>query len=267
MKKFEEYYGYEMPKFMNDDVKQFRWREALKTLADCSKTLKEININPQVRVGCIYRGNCYEFATSETKLMVGDIVTLTGMAKGAEGEWTNKNDKAVAPALESIYDLTFDQIFGWLETKPIKVKEIVDEVFGENFIVDFVDIFAEVSFAKRSSGLASVKIGNALLPAIVGDVLTVTVGEILDWTGKKGNEMINAIVSGICDDTTFGQYIKDIAPAKEGKEHVIETEVFKNIENKAYYIVKITSIKLNKSIAFFKIMVYNNNEKIGIRKV
>lgn len=32
MKKFEDYYGYEMPKFMNDDVKQFRWREALKTL-------------------------------------------------------------------------------------------------------------------------------------------------------------------------------------------------------------------------------------------
>ena len=42
------------------------------------KTLKEININPQVRVGCIYRGNEYEFATSETKLMVGDIVTLVG---------------------------------------------------------------------------------------------------------------------------------------------------------------------------------------------
>ncbi len=48
MKKFEDYYGYEMPKFMNDDVKQFRWREALKTLADCSKALKELNPNLEI---------------------------------------------------------------------------------------------------------------------------------------------------------------------------------------------------------------------------
>jgi hypothetical protein len=50
MKKFEDYYGYEMPKFMNDDVKQFRWREALKTLADCSKALKEVN--PILEITC-----------------------------------------------------------------------------------------------------------------------------------------------------------------------------------------------------------------------
>jgi len=48
MKKFEDYYGYEMPRFMNDDVKQFRWREALKTLADCSKALKEYNPNLEI---------------------------------------------------------------------------------------------------------------------------------------------------------------------------------------------------------------------------
>ena len=48
MKKFEEYYGYEMPKFMNDDVKQFRWREALFTLSDTSRVLKEINPNLEI---------------------------------------------------------------------------------------------------------------------------------------------------------------------------------------------------------------------------
>ena len=35
---------------MNDDVKQFRWREALKTLADCSKALKEYN--PDLEITC-----------------------------------------------------------------------------------------------------------------------------------------------------------------------------------------------------------------------
>ena len=48
MRKFEDYYGYEMPKFMNDDVKQFRWREALKTLADTSKAIKEYNSNLEI---------------------------------------------------------------------------------------------------------------------------------------------------------------------------------------------------------------------------
>ncbi|MBO5906924.1 MAG: hypothetical protein J6Q85_02065 [Clostridia bacterium] len=50
MKKFEDYYGYEMPKIMNDDVKQFRWREALKTLSDCSKAIKEVN--PKLEITC-----------------------------------------------------------------------------------------------------------------------------------------------------------------------------------------------------------------------
>ena len=42
MEKFRAYYGYEMPRFMNDDVKQFRWREALQTLSDVSRELKAI---------------------------------------------------------------------------------------------------------------------------------------------------------------------------------------------------------------------------------
>lgn len=48
MKKFEEYYGYEMPKYINDDVRIFRQREALKTLADASRLVKEVNPNLEV---------------------------------------------------------------------------------------------------------------------------------------------------------------------------------------------------------------------------
>ena len=59
MKKFEEYYGYEMPKIMNDDVKQFRRREALKTLADCSKALKEYNPNLEITCCVLATKNTY----------------------------------------------------------------------------------------------------------------------------------------------------------------------------------------------------------------
>ena len=47
-KKFQDYYGYEMPHYMNDDVKQFRWREAMEILSSTSKAIKEINANQEI---------------------------------------------------------------------------------------------------------------------------------------------------------------------------------------------------------------------------
>ena len=65
MKKFEAYYGYEMPKFMNDDVKQFRWHEALKTLADCSKALKEYN--PKLEITCCVHATMNTYYVTELR--------------------------------------------------------------------------------------------------------------------------------------------------------------------------------------------------------
>ena len=45
-----DYYGYEMPKIINNDVKEFRWKEALFTLSDASRRVKEIN--PKLEVTC-----------------------------------------------------------------------------------------------------------------------------------------------------------------------------------------------------------------------
>ena len=52
-KKFSDYYGYEMPKIMNDDVKQFRWREALFILEDTSRKIKEINNKLEI-TACVH---------------------------------------------------------------------------------------------------------------------------------------------------------------------------------------------------------------------
>lgn len=52
-KKFQDYYGYEMPKVINDDVKQFRWREALFILEDTSRKIKEINSKFEITV-CVH---------------------------------------------------------------------------------------------------------------------------------------------------------------------------------------------------------------------
>ena len=65
MKKFEEYYGYEMPRIMNDDVKQFRWREALKTLADVSKAIKEVN--PKLEITCCVHATLNSYYVTEQR--------------------------------------------------------------------------------------------------------------------------------------------------------------------------------------------------------
>ena len=65
MKKFEDYYGYEMPKFMNDDVKQFRWREALETLSRVSKSLKEYN--PKLEITCCVHATLNGYYVTELR--------------------------------------------------------------------------------------------------------------------------------------------------------------------------------------------------------
>lgn len=63
MEKFASYYGYEMPKIMNDDVKQFRWREALFTLTDTSEAIK--NINPALEITCCVHATLNSYYVTE----------------------------------------------------------------------------------------------------------------------------------------------------------------------------------------------------------
>ena len=50
---------------MNDDVKQFRWREALKTLVDCSKALKEYN--PKLEITCCVHATLNTYYVTELR--------------------------------------------------------------------------------------------------------------------------------------------------------------------------------------------------------
>jgi len=65
MRKFNAYYGYEMPKVMNDDVKQFRWREALYILEDTSMMIKEIN--PRLEITCCVHATLNTYYVTELR--------------------------------------------------------------------------------------------------------------------------------------------------------------------------------------------------------
>jgi len=53
MRRFQDYYGYEMPKIMNDDVRRFRWREAMVILEDTSKEIKLIDPKLEITM-CVH---------------------------------------------------------------------------------------------------------------------------------------------------------------------------------------------------------------------
>lgn len=65
MQKFREYYGYEMPRILTDDVKQFRWREALFLLSDTSRKLKELK--PQLEITCCVHATLNTYYVTEQR--------------------------------------------------------------------------------------------------------------------------------------------------------------------------------------------------------
>lgn len=63
MRKFQDYYGYEMPRLMTDDVKQFRWREALVILEETSRQIKAIN--PRSEITCCVHATLNSYYVTE----------------------------------------------------------------------------------------------------------------------------------------------------------------------------------------------------------
>ena len=64
-KRFEDYYGYPMPRTMTNDVKLFRQREALVVLAETSKALKEIN--PDFEITCCVHATLNTYYITENR--------------------------------------------------------------------------------------------------------------------------------------------------------------------------------------------------------
>ena len=62
-KKFYDYYGYEMPRVMTDDVKQFRWREAMVILEQTSKALKQFK--PSLEITCCVHATLNTYYVTE----------------------------------------------------------------------------------------------------------------------------------------------------------------------------------------------------------
>ena len=65
MRKFKDYYGYEMPRIANDDVRSFRWREALFTLSDVSRRIKEVN--PDLEITCCVHATLDTYYVTELR--------------------------------------------------------------------------------------------------------------------------------------------------------------------------------------------------------
>jgi hypothetical protein len=65
MEKFLAYYGYEMPKIINDDVKFFRRREALQILSETSRKIKELD--PTQEITCCVHATLNSYYVTELR--------------------------------------------------------------------------------------------------------------------------------------------------------------------------------------------------------
>jgi trk system potassium uptake protein TrkA len=87
------------------------------------KTLQEIKFDPRIRIGCLYRGDRYEFATSQTHLMVGDLVTIVGPSMVVDAE-----KKRLSPErFKATQNIT---IFGGEETAIALTRLLYDSKFN-----------------------------------------------------------------------------------------------------------------------------------------
>ncbi|MDR1366298.1 MAG: Trk system potassium transporter TrkA [Puniceicoccales bacterium] len=87
------------------------------------RTLQEIKFDPHIRIGCLYRGDRYEFATSQTQLMVGDLVTLIGPST-----IVNAEKKRLSPErFKATQNIT---IFGGEETAIVFAKLLFNGRFN-----------------------------------------------------------------------------------------------------------------------------------------
>lgn len=113
---FKDYYGYDMPKIMTDDVKQFRWREALFILEDTSRKIKEIN--PNFEITCCVHATLNTYYVTEHRGydnwdMVAaspyfDVFSTTIIA------WSLPADFAQIEKVVDLYDsLGVDRIAAW----------------------------------------------------------------------------------------------------------------------------------------------------------
>ena len=79
------------------------------------------------------------------------------------------NDTAVKAVIGDVFDVQVKDIFGWLDNKT-KATEIIDEVFGERAVIDFVALAGDVSKQTKSNGVTVWALGKTQFPLIVSEV-------------------------------------------------------------------------------------------------
>ena len=121
------------------------------------KALREEKVYDFVR-GLIDSSNKVEFLrTYIDDIYFGDLAALALKVAGGEGAWT-LNDKAVKVVIGDVFDVQVKDIFGWINNKT-KITSIVDEIFGERAIADFVSLVVALEKANNVEGIEVYAIG------------------------------------------------------------------------------------------------------------
>ncbi len=178
-------------------------------------------------------------------IYVGDIAALVLDVTGTASVWMIKGND-VNPFVGDIFDIQIGDVIRWLDEKPIDVKAIIDEVFGERVIADAVKLAVKLEVAENVDGITVYALNGKGFPLIVSDIFNISVGEIISWTGEKDSKkLLETVVTGVLGGRTFGDHMSDIGVEKFDKAsfetlHDADVAVFVNglikADNKLDYV-------------------------------
>ncbi len=150
-------------------------------------------------------------------IYVGDIAALVLDVTGTETVWMIKG-KDVNPFVGDIFDIQISDVIRWLDTNPVDVKAIIDEVFGERVIADVVKLAVKLEVAENVDGILVYAMNGKGFPLIVSDLFNISVSEIISWTSEKDSKkLLETVVTGVLGKRTFGDHMSDIGVEKFDK--------------------------------------------------
>ncbi|MBR2337797.1 MAG: hypothetical protein IKA61_07650, partial [Clostridia bacterium] len=147
---------------------------------------------------------------------IGDALGLILGATEENGVWYDKNGEEFPALIQSILGISVGEILDVVK-KNTTAKDFVKDKFGDIKLSDIPDAIPglDVGEGVTQMGLPTVTINGNPLPAIVGDILKITVNDILGLIEDHSKENISAFVHKLTDDKTLLQYVADLLGKEE----------------------------------------------------
>ncbi|MBR2496641.1 MAG: hypothetical protein IKB66_05310, partial [Clostridia bacterium] len=178
------------------------------------------------------------------EIYLGDVAGLFADITGVEEDWTY-NGEELNYVIGCVFGIQVKDIFRWIDEQT-SVLEIVEEVFGNVRIANFVEFAGKVEKATNAQGIEVYSFNGAGVPLLVSDIMALSVSEIIGV--KDAGDIFTAIVELVFNTRTVENYLKDY------KLDVLDAQAFDGIAREYTVAEHITNFR-NDALSHLKAIV------------